>query len=622
MRLINVRTMQLEEFHSGQTPKYAILSHRWEDEEVNFQDMSAPKIFGKKGYGKIQSASWLARNKGLSYLWVDTCCIDKNSSSELTEAINSMYRWYAQADVCFAFLGDVEIHKGEISASVWFTRGWTLQELIAPRNVHFYDRNWVLLGTKEKLAGYLSQVTGIVLAVLVGASSPSSCSIAQRMSWAAKRKTERIEDRAYSLLGIFDVSMPMLYGEGERSFARLQEEIIRHSDDHSIFAWDRGLQGYFGGHSGLLATSPSQFVMCQNVVRSSNELASTGGFSITNVGLSIQLLTVPWGMETYLSILNCSIKNYPHDRLGIFLERLSSSQDEQQFARVQFAGGTVQPINLEAVMSDSQRRIRRVHVRQTIIDAPLRRWHGFRLHDLTLPGYGAEEILLAEFCTRDALRRATRYAPEEVDFARRQAPNALLDLPPRPIFFHIPSGRGTAAIIHVPPQKRDPKGERICWMKFGFDEEFSPMCIFGRRRSLWGGNAAHMAVDADSFAEAEFSRGEHALLFRNDWIVKNAGCVNAKDMADLWTRRDFCILRGDRERGLNARISFLKLQISITLEGVSGTYSPNPRPESLLTGMNVWTINVSSWRESSQGEGVKSALGASELVLRSLDMFA
>lgn len=622
MRLINVRTFQLEEFHSGQIPKYAILSHRWDDEEVTFQDMSAPKIFGKKGYAKIQSACWLARNKGLSYLWVDTCCIDKSSSSELTEAINSMYRWYKDAQICFAFLSDIEIHKHEISTSVWFTRGWTLQELIAPKHVNFHDRNWVLLGTKDDLAVYLSQITGIDIDVLVGKSKPSSCSVAQRMSWAAKRSTTRVEDRAYSLLGIFDVSMAMLYGEGEGSFTRLQEEIIKHSDDHSIFAWDRGLEGYFGGHSGLLATSPSQFVKCRNVVQSSRGLPSTGGFSLTNVGLSIQLITLPWTMETYLAILNCSIKNYTQDRLGIFLERLSSSQDAEQFARVQVAGATVQPISIAQILKDSQRLTRRIHVRQRITDPPLRRWHGFRLHDLELPGCTVDELCQTRFYFRDSLHSRTRHSAEEVHFARTYSPNGLLDLPRRAIFFGMPLVRGTAAIIFLPPQKRDKNAERICWMKFGFDEDFRPMCIFGRKRSLWGGNSAHLAVDPESFSRAEEFPGEHALLFRNDWIVNNSSCVNTQDVAALWRSRDFCILRGHRDRGLDARIPFLRLSISVKVEPVPEDYAPDGRPDSLSAGMNVWTINVTSWRDRGQNEGMRTAMGASEFVLRSLDMFA
>ncbi|EHY59160.1 hypothetical protein HRR83_001568 [Exophiala dermatitidis] len=615
MRLINVRTMQLEEFHSGQTPPYAILSHRWESEEVSYQDMGAPKIFGKKGYGKIQSACWKARQKGLLYLWVDTCCIDKTSSSELTEAINSMYRWYKEAEVCFAFLADIEVHMQEISTSVWFTRGWTLQELIAPKHVSFHDRNWVFLGTKDKLAGYLSKVTGIDMDVLIGRRGPATCSVAQRMSWAAKRETKRIEDRAYSLLGLFDVSMPMLYGEGEKSFIRLQEEIIKHSDDHSIFAWDRGHKGYFGGHSGLLATSPSQFVMCQNVVPSTRTLLSTGGFSITNVGLSIQLTTIPWAMETYLAILNCTLRDRPESRLGIFLERLTSSRVQEQFARVQYAGATVWPLELTHILRDSMRQARPIHVRQTIIDAPLHRWPGFRLHDLYLPDYSDEELVDAKFHFRDSLRAGTRYNAEEVEFATHYCLNGVSDLPRKPIFFGIPDGRGTVAVIHIPAQKRDKNGDRICWMKFGFDEEFAPMCIFGRRRSLWGGTSAHLAVNAESYADAEHYYGEHALLFRNDWIVQNDGCLDVP-RPTLWRQRDFCILRGHREQGLDARISFLRLHISMRLYPVPEGYAPSGRPATLLPGMNVWTININSWDDPRQDDAMKSAFDGAEIVLK------
>ncbi|KIW91878.1 uncharacterized protein Z519_07848 [Cladophialophora bantiana CBS 173.52] len=630
MRLINVRTIQLEEVQSSRAPKYAILSHRWEKEEVTFQDMSSPKTFGKKGFSKIQSACWLARNKGLAYLWVDTCCIDKTSSAELTEAINSMYRWYQDAEVCFAYLTDIEIHQHDIKNSVWFTRGWTLQELIAPKHVSFYDRNWVFLGTKDNLAEDLSNITGIDRDVLIGQRRHSSCSIAQRMSWASKRQTERIEDRAYSLLGIFDVSMPMLYGEGERSFTRLQEEIIRHSDDQSIFAWDRGLEGYFGGRSGLLATSPSNFVTCQNVVvPATNGLTVTSGFSLTNVGISISLMTLPWTMETYLCILHCSLKNCPQYRLGIFLERLSSSQNTEQYARVQIDGATVLPILLRTILDDSHGRVRTVHVRPNIIDAPLRRWHGFRLHSFTLPEYTPDELYQARFHFRDKLQSMTRYGVEEMRAAKHYHPSGLLGLPPRPLYFRMPrarggvmSIRGTAAVVYIPPSKRDKNGERVCWMKFGFDEDFRPVCIFGRRKSLWGGNAAHLAVDEDSYYDAEEAPGAHALLFRHDWINRYP-CANDQEIAAQWQKRDFCILKGVKDWGLDKQIPFLRLRISIRLETMPSNYLPDGRPESAQPGMNVWTININSWRDSGENGGMKTAMGTGEFVLRSLDdMFA
>ncbi|OQV06805.1 hypothetical protein CLAIMM_11328 isoform 2 [Cladophialophora immunda] len=591
MRLINVRTIQLEEVHSSKAPPYAILSHRWENEEVTLQEMSSPKTFGKKGFSKIQSACWLARNKGLSYLWVDTCCIDKTSSAELTEAINSMYRWYQDAEICFAYLTDIEIHKHDIKDSVWFTRGWTLQELIAPKHVGFYDRNWVFLGTKDNLAAKLSTITGIDREVLIGQRRHSSCSIAQRMSWASKRSTERTEDRAYSLLGIFDVSMPMLYGEGEKSFARLQEEIIKRSDDQSIFAWDRGLDGYFGGHSGLLASSPSHFGFCQNVVvPASYGLQVTSGFALTNVGISISLMTLPWAMETYLCILNCSLKDRPQYRLGIFLERLSSSQNAEQYARVQVDGATVLPIPLRTILDDSHGRVRVVHVRPNIIDAPLRRWHGFRLHNFTLPAYTLDEIYQARFHFRKPLESISRYSAEEIGAAKQYHPNGLQGLPPRPLYFSMPrvrgsvmSIRGTAAVIYVPPSRKDKNGERICWMKFGFDEDFRPVCIFGRRKSLWGGNAAHLAVDEDSYYDAEEEPGAQALLFRHDWINRYV-CENDQEIAALWQKRDFCVLTGVKDWGLDRQIPFLRLRISVRLESIPSNFASDGRPDSRRRG--------------------------------------
>ncbi|OAL39343.1 hypothetical protein AYO20_01213 [Fonsecaea nubica] len=626
MRLINVRTIQLEEVYNSRTHRYAILSHRWEEEEVTFQDMSSPKTFGKKGFSKIQSACWVARNKGLSYLWVDTCSIDKSSSAELTESINSMYRWYQDAEICFAYLTDVEIHKTEMKDSVWFTRGWTLQELIAPKHVSFYDRNWVFLGTKDNLAGELSRITGIDRDVLLGQRPPSSCSIAQRMSWASKRSTTRVEDRAYSLLGIFDVSMPMLYGEGERSFTRLQEEIIRHSDDQSIFAWDRGLDGYFGGHNGLLATSPSHFVTCQNVViPASYGLPVTTGFALTNVGISISLMTLPWAMETYLCILNCSLKDCPQYRLGIFLERLSSSQNAEQYARVQIDGATVLPILLRTILDDSYGRVRTVHVRPHISDEPLRRWYGFRLHSFTLPEYTIDEIYQARFHFRNTLPSISRYSAEEMRAAKQYHPNGLLGLPPRPLFFAMPrarggllSIRGTAAVIYVPPSRKDKNGERICWMKFGFDEDFRPVCIFGRRKSLWGGNAAHLAVDEDSYYDAEETPGAHALLFRHDWINRYQ-CSSDQEIAALWQKRDFCVLKGVKDWGIDKQIPFLRLRVLVRLENIPANFPPDGRPDSPSPGMNVWTINVDSWKYSGDKEGMKTAMGTGEFVLRSLD---
>jgi hypothetical protein len=172
--------------------------------------------------------------------------IDKTSSAELTEAINSMYSWYREAAVCYAYLSDVltkdgiDIENrsiGSFAKSRWFTRGWTLQELLAPTNVLFYDADWAEIGSKAELCEDVSIITGIPSQALAGATHLGAFPIAERMSWASTRSTTRVEDAAYCLLGIFDVNMPLLYREGYKAFSRLQDEIMRTSTDQSIFAW-------------------------------------------------------------------------------------------------------------------------------------------------------------------------------------------------------------------------------------------------------------------------------------------------------------------------------------------------------------------------------------------------
>lgn len=123
MRLLNTETLAMESFGDDGIPPFAILSHRWGQEEVTLQEIEAGCAISKEGYQKIRKSSSMARANGLAYIWIDTCCIDKTSSSELSEAINSMYRWYEEADVCYAYLGDVP-SENSFSNSVWFTRGW------------------------------------------------------------------------------------------------------------------------------------------------------------------------------------------------------------------------------------------------------------------------------------------------------------------------------------------------------------------------------------------------------------------------------------------------------------------------------------------------------------------
>jgi heterokaryon incompatibility protein (HET) len=222
---------------------------------ANLRIPNLKALKAKRGWAKIEKSCSQARHLGLHYVWVDTCCIDKSSSAELTEAINSMYRWYQESSVCFAFMeglpADPEFQNADPKDEVlskdklvsdllccrWFSRGWTLQELIAPRDLVFYDESWVPRGSKHTLSEDLSRITGIDLAVLQGGGDLLDVPVARRMAWAALRKTTRVEDLAYCLLGIFDVNMPLIYGEGKKAFIRLQEAIAQSTDDFSLFAW-------------------------------------------------------------------------------------------------------------------------------------------------------------------------------------------------------------------------------------------------------------------------------------------------------------------------------------------------------------------------------------------------
>ncbi|ORY08990.1 heterokaryon incompatibility protein-domain-containing protein [Clohesyomyces aquaticus] len=242
MRFLSVLTFEFHEFYDSQIPPYAILSHRWEEEEVTYQDMMAGARW-KKGFEKIRECCLQAHVDGFDYVWIDTCCIDKSSSAELSEAINSMYKWYQRSAVCYAYLSDVRPDGSDrqnwirqassIEAflnSKWWTRGWTLQELIAPSIVKFFGQgviDWIEIGSKASLVASISSKTGIDEETLHG-QDVRKASIARRMSWTSTRQTTRSEDMAYCLLGIFGVNMPLLYGEGNRAFLRLQVQSVCH----------------------------------------------------------------------------------------------------------------------------------------------------------------------------------------------------------------------------------------------------------------------------------------------------------------------------------------------------------------------------------------------------------
>jgi hypothetical protein len=341
MRLINTSNFAFEEVTDEIIPPYAILSHTWGEGEVTFLDMSAgiSSASLKPGFIKIKYCCEEACRDGLPYAWVDTCCIDKSSSAELSEAINSMFRWYQQSKICYVYLSDFvdsEVEPAffnEFAKCRWFTRGWTLQELLAPSAVKFFNMKWTFIGSRSDLSIALSKTTRIGEEIIEGHLPISSASVACRMSWAATRTTTRIEDMAYSLLGIFEINMPLLYGEGHRAFLRLQEEIIKESQDQSIFAWQPldKTKNYYGG---VLAKHPRFFRESGNIVP---HRAQGDPFSMTNKGIRIQLPIIDQHdplhrFDSGIAVLDCHYENCFSHSLGIRL-KLFGSDRSNKFGR-------------------------------------------------------------------------------------------------------------------------------------------------------------------------------------------------------------------------------------------------------------------------------------------------
>ncbi|KAK5693188.1 hypothetical protein LTR17_025232 [Elasticomyces elasticus] len=351
MRLLNLYSLPFKEFYGEYgRPPYAILSHRWTKDEASHRDFV--QGCDHRGSGKITDFCTFARGRltrvwnkqrhlyedevVLQWGWVDTICIDKTSSQEVSESINSMFAWYEEAAVCYVFLRDVPpsapgnptVLKA-FANSEWFERGWTLQEMLASRNVIFCNQAWQVIGHKcthgagfrpcacamkynqhvygPALNAEISRRTNINPRYLRLEDSIFKASIACRLSWAARRDTTRIEDMAYCLLGILEVNMPLLYGEGGRAWERLQEEIIKRSSDQSIFAWARSHDSS-DGFGCALANEPVYFAEASNIVTTSK--SPDAPYALTNIGLGVRARTRKiWDSEVQREVfviwLNC-----------------------------------------------------------------------------------------------------------------------------------------------------------------------------------------------------------------------------------------------------------------------------------------------------------------------------
>ncbi|KAK3623731.1 hypothetical protein LTR56_014697 [Elasticomyces elasticus] len=240
MRLLNVQTLNFTEF-SSDVPKYVIASHRWTaGSEAKTKDVEKRRNTHSSGYKKVEGFAKYARDciADVEWFWIDTCCVNQESSQEVNEAVNSMFSWYANAEMCLVYLADVDkpLHEDEclprLQASEWFTRGWTLQELLAPHMVTFLSKRWEVIGNKSSagsirrtsrinqgpsLIPLLATITSIPEKVLYNYEQSKTLTTEDKLAWIVGRNTAKCEDMYYSLLGKFGVRMRLDYGQGAES---------------------------------------------------------------------------------------------------------------------------------------------------------------------------------------------------------------------------------------------------------------------------------------------------------------------------------------------------------------------------------------------------------------------
>ncbi|KPI35593.1 Vegetative incompatibility protein HET-E-1 [Cyphellophora attinorum] len=385
-----------EEFEGSDVPSYVITSHRWVKSEVSYKDFCQKQLLIARNYGevsglpliqavtesqaqgeqqeglrKILSACKQAVKDEIGYLWHDSCCIDKTSSAELSEAINSMFAWYERSSCCYTYLSEVPSSMSSLtsddeletvvraSSDGVFTRGWCLQELLAPKTVSFFGQVWQYLGSKTthpivmrrgfrrsyKLMNrneLLSRVTGVPMTAIDRRKSLYKFSVAQRMSWAAERRTTRVEDLAYSLLGLFQVNMALLYGEGQKSFTRLQEEIARQSADHSLLAWrkigpwdpsweQRSLGGPWRGR--MLASSPAEFRYSGQIVNTEGQMRPQMAILPNGLELTLPVMDDPFDPSPEsraLAVLSCRFENDISEALVLGMRRTEGNGNEMR----------------------------------------------------------------------------------------------------------------------------------------------------------------------------------------------------------------------------------------------------------------------------------------------------
>lgn len=606
MRLINTDNLILEEYPGDYSGRYAILSHTWEDGEISYQEMQIAahddgrhgwSIRQKPGYRKIREFARVASADGFDYIWVDTCCIDKTSSAELSESINCMFRWYSKAARCYVYLADVpngcmkdlrealkkriiynsdgrqtwtkeggkpwskrEYHKlawpsraaidHPFYQSRYFTRGWTLQELIAPTDLVFYHLDWTPGLTKSDEPYILYRITGIPESVLETGDC-SSISIADRMQWASARTTTRIEDMAYCLLGIFDVNMPMLYGESDKSFLRLQEEICKISDDQSIFAWRQKLphsQAFSSvGNSiiyrGLFARSPQEFAVNSVRLAPIEPASFIPPSGSTSIGYNAQFPLIPLtdvsklngivpvidtsthdAKNEFLAVLNAKalqswhrpgMRDLPGHRVGILLKALSPGASTRQYVRVK--PSTVYTLTRDIPLPNPvSLYIRHNHNIRIPENHVSRRWGGFAIDASGSPFLKTPFTIWTPHCSDGAEGSMCNIndlirCPGESKLDKTNGVMAVIESTDDELPFVGFLGRATST------SNKDGPGSPIFWVRKGkLDSPPEEVDLHTATKSLWGVRVE----DNPPQRELKFEEKNATIWFTVSWLPK------------------------------------------------------------------------------------------------------
>ena len=570
MRFLDTVSLQLVDIPDSELEgiQYAVLSHRWgaSEDEVSYEDLISSSGCSRIGMAKVQGFCKIALAANCRYGWADTCCINKGDPNELNEAINSMYMWYKTSKICIVYLEDVP--RKEFTDSEWFDRGWTLQELIAPRHVSFFNQQWSLIGTKAGLLADISSKTRIPEDVLSHARKHTTCSVAQRMSWAAKRKTTRVEDRAYSLLGLFNLHMPMIYGEREGAFIRLQQLIIQRSKDESIFAWamespDTATRTY----CSFYASSPSVYVACNDVV----QIPGSKGFSETNGELSIQLKAFPQSPGTYFAMLHCTERSQPDERVAIVIAR---TVNKNEYVRVRDHAN----ISRASVSASHEMYLEdwEIRVPTDPIEPPLSFFFGFWVRNLQLPSHTDNEITILSNC-----------ASSEPDYIHQRSWN-----------------QGNTGIVRIESRTGSecPSWSEIRWIKFGFTQDFDPV--------IWLANDSQtnrlrqpfdQAVEAQQ--EGRWDQGCKEIM-SGDVFKARRGVMSEKLLYGWPEGRALIVVDKDKDKGLvDFVIDKLNLKISVQLQPMcrptmefSRSHDESGLP---VRPMMIWVVDITETRRKS-----------------------